>query len=146
MSNKIVHSKVESKQILASISSLEQRVIALREQVSPENTLVTPLQRAKDCYRKRRLRGMMFESAYLFADPAWDILIDLFIASEEDQRISVSSACIGSAVPTTTALRYIKTLEEQGHIRRHQDPCDARRIFMSLTPTSAEKLKTYFSD
>jgi hypothetical protein len=109
MSNKIVHSKVESKQILASISSLEQRVIALREQVSPENTLVTPLQRAKDCYRKRRLRGMMFESAYLFADPAWDILIDLFIASEEDQRISVSSACIGSAVPTTTALRYIKT-------------------------------------
>jgi hypothetical protein len=35
----------------------------------------------------------------LFADPAWDILLDLYAARLEQQRVAVSSLCIAAAVP-----------------------------------------------
>ena len=38
----------------------------------------------------------------LFGEPAWDILLDLYIANVENKPVSVSSACIGSAAPPTT--------------------------------------------
>lgn len=147
MSYNFHYSGSETNQISALITSLETRVVALQSQVTPVgHNPISPLQRAKDYYRKRRLREQWFENPHLFADPAWDILIDLFIASEEGQQISVSSACIASGVPASTALRWIKILEDTGHIARHQDPSDARRIFISLSERSVTTVRAYFSD
>jgi len=81
----------------------------------------------------------------LFADPAWDMLLDLFLAHHSQLRISVSSLCIASNVPTSTALRWLKTLEEQGLISRRVDPLDARRHFIDLTQSAVEALTRYFS-
>lgn len=146
MSDTYNHSKFEYARILATLSSLEERLFPLQDETPVSFEPTTSLQRAKEYYRKRRLRERMFESPDLFADPAWDILIDLFIAYEEGKEISVSSVCIASAVPPTTALRWIKILEETGNILRYQDPSDARRIFISLSEASVEKLRAYFSD
>ncbi len=111
MSKDIDHLTSQFTRIATTLSSIETRVAALHGEALPHgHTAPTPLQRAKEYYRKRRLRERMFGNPDLFADPAWDILIDLFIASEEGRKISVSSACIASAVPTTTALRWIKIL------------------------------------
>jgi hypothetical protein len=52
--------------------------------------------------RARRLRNQFFADE-LFADPAWDMLLDLFAAGLEKRRVSVSSLCIAAAVPPTTA-------------------------------------------
>jgi DNA-binding MarR family transcriptional regulator len=147
MSNDASHLNYEFERIATALCSIENRFAALQEQALP-NTLhsTTPLQRAKEYYRKRRLRDRMFADPNLFADPAWDILIDLYIASEEGRGISVSSACIASAVPVTTALRWIKILEQGGHISRHEDPSDARRVFMSLTESAAKTVREFFSD
>jgi len=60
---------------------------------------------ARQTYDDRRRRNKIFQSEELFGEPAWDILLDLFIAAKERRRVSVTSACIGSAVPSTTALR-----------------------------------------
>ena len=131
----------------SALTSIEARIVALQEQTTP--TVInqtTPLQRAKEYYRKRRSRERIFGRSDLFADPAWDILIDLFIAYEEGQGISISSACIASAVPTTTALRWLKLLEEEGHISRINDPSDARRVNLYLSETSANKVRQFFSD
>lgn len=147
MSYNFHYSGTETNQISAMITSLETRVVALQSQVTPVVlNPISPLQRAKEYYRKRRLREQMFENPDLFADPAWDILIDLFIASEEGHQISVSSACIASGVPASTALRWIKILEDTGHIARHQDPSDARRIFISLSERSVTTVRAYFCD
>jgi hypothetical protein len=35
----------------------------------------------------------------LFKDPAWDILLDLYVARADGRGISVSSACIASGAP-----------------------------------------------
>src|SRR4051794_8302330 len=59
--------------------------------------------------KARNLRSR-FLPADLFADPAWDILLELLRAEAAQQRISVSNLCIAANAPPTTALRYIKTM------------------------------------
>ena len=63
--------------------------------------------------RARRLRDQYFRGD-LFADPAWDMLLDLMAARIEKNRVAVSSLCIAAAVPATTALRWIKALTDRG--------------------------------
>ncbi len=82
--------------------------------------------------RARRLRAEFFEGD-LFADPAWDMLLDLYAADLEHRQISVSSLCIAAAVPPTTALRWIGTLNEAGLFDRRADPSDRRRAYIALS-------------
>ena len=59
-------------------------------------------------YRARRDRDVMFDGhGRLFGEPAWDILLDLYIAYHEKSAVSVSSVCIAAAVPATTGLRHL---------------------------------------
>lgn len=69
----------------------------------------------------------------LFGDPAWDILLDLYAAGLEGRTVSVTSACIASGAPDTTALRYLCHLEKAGLVERRQDIADGRRRFVRLT-------------
>jgi len=94
--------------------------------------------------RARRARARFF-AGELFADPAWDILLDLMAARLERKAVSVSSLCIAAAVPATTALRYIKTMTDEGLLVRQPDPMDGRRVFIELAPQTAEKMHSYLS-
>jgi len=93
--------------------------------------------------RVRRLRDQFF-ARELFADPAWDMLLDLMAARLEQSRVAVSSLCIAAAVPATTALRWIRTLTEHGLFVRRADPEDGRRIFIELSDSACEALTAYF--
>lgn len=92
--------------------------------------------------RARRLRDHFFR-AEMFADPAWDMLLDLMAARVERQRVAVSSLCIAAAVPPTTALRWIKTLCDQGLFVRVADPEDGRRVFIELSAETAAIMEAY---
>ena len=94
--------------------------------------------------RQRRLRDELFDSE-LFADPAWDMLLDLYAARLDRSRVSVSSLCIAAAVPATTALRWIKTLTETGLFERKADQHDARRIFVQLSDDATTAMHRYFA-
>lgn len=100
---------------------------------------------ARQAYEDRRRRTKIFQSEDLFGEPAWDILLDLFIAAKERRRVSVTSACIGSAVPSTTALRWIALLERQGLLMREADPADARRVYLKLSPCGYAAMLEYFA-
>lgn len=93
--------------------------------------------------RQRRMREQYFP-ADLFADPAWDMLLDLYAAWLERQPVSVSSLCIAAAVPATTALRWIKTMTDAGLFLREDDPHDGRRIFIALAEGASDALGRYF--
>lgn len=93
--------------------------------------------------RQRRMREQYFP-ADLFADPAWDMLLDLYAARLERQPVSVSSLCIAAAVPATTALRWIKTMTDAGLFLREDDPHDGRRIFIALAEGASDALGRYF--
>jgi len=95
--------------------------------------------------RARRLRGRYFAED-LFADPAWDMLLDLLQAEISHLRVPVSSLCIAAAVPATTALRWLKTMVSQGLFVRRADPHDGRRVFVELAPDASRALRRYFAD
>ncbi len=95
--------------------------------------------------RARRLRARYF-SEELFADPAWDMLLDLLQAEIAQHRVPVSSLCIAAAVPATTALRWIKTMTDAGLLQRRADPHDGRRVFVELAPATSTALHRYFGD
>lgn len=97
----------------------------------------------REIIKLRRLRERMLGED-LFADPGWDILLDLFAAQEEGQQVSVSSLCIAASVPPTTALRWITNMTEAGYLVRRQDPHDARRVYIELAESMAQRLKDYF--
>ena len=93
--------------------------------------------------RQRQLRARFFDPA-LFADPAWDMLLDLFIATGDGKRVPVTSACIGAAVPTSTALRWITQMEEAGLVERQDDNTDRRRAFIVLSDSTMTSMARYF--
>jgi DNA-binding MarR family transcriptional regulator len=95
--------------------------------------------------RARRLRARYFEEE-LFADPAWDMLLDLLQAEIAQHRVPVSSLCIAAAVPATTALRWIKSMTDTGIFRRRADPHDGRRVFVELAPSASEAMRRYFGE
>lgn len=95
--------------------------------------------------RHRQLRGKLLPE-HLFADPAWDMLLDLAAAKAEHKRVSVTSLCLASGVPMTTALRWITILSDEGLIERKEDPADRRRVFVELTDRASTAMMIYFRD
>lgn len=117
--------------IAQSLDSIVKRQKAGLAPLSIERTL-----------KLRRLREELFPPG-LFADPAWDILLDLYLAEMTGRRVSISSAAIASAVPPTTALRWIKLLVDLGLIIRVPDPHDRRRIDLVLTDAAKSSLSAW---
>lgn len=124
------------------IHDVARKLLRLSEQLKelpapqgakPES--VTPakiLKYAENLYNLRRQRENFFDKS-LFGEPAWDLLLDLFIQGERGKQVSISSACVGAAVPTTTALRWVTTLMTKGLLCRVTDDTDARRSILKLT-------------
>lgn len=94
---------------------------------------------------QRQLRQRYFERE-LFADPAWDILLDLAAARAEHRRVSVTSLCIAAAVPATTALRWITQMTAMGILIREPDADDRRRAFIALSDRAADAIARYFDE
>ncbi|WCT75052.1 hypothetical protein PQ455_07505 [Sphingomonas naphthae] len=104
-----------------------------------------PVEIANRLLRIRRRREAVLGKG-LFADPAWDMLLDLFVAEAAGRRISVSSACLASAVPPTTALRHLVLLEARGLIERRPAKADGRRINVALSPSALAELSALLTD
>ncbi len=93
--------------------------------------------------RVRNARNQFFEKGF-FSDPAWDILLDLTAARAEHKRVSVTSLCIASGAPATTALRWINLMIERGLLLKVEDDVDRRRAFVSLSEPTADAMARYF--
>lgn len=89
--------------------------------------------------RLRRQREALFGTE-LFADPAWDMILDLTASRLERADVAISSLCIAAAVPPTTALRWIRTLTELRIFERRSDASDGRRIFVALADDAAARV------
>ncbi len=95
-------------------------------------------------YRVRRTRDHYFPRQ-LFGEPAWDILLDLYINHGQGRKVSVSSLCVASMVPATTALRYIAMLEDQGLLRKIASEHDRRVSLVELTDEGCVAMEAYMT-
>jgi DNA-binding MarR family transcriptional regulator len=95
---------------------------------------------AREEYANRDARFQVLPREIL-AEPAWDMLLDLYINGALNRRVSVTSACIASRVPPTTALRWLCVLERLDLVEREPDPTDSRRSWVVLTALARQKME-----
>ena len=98
--------------------------------------------RVMQVIQSRQARDRHFPQ-HLFADPAWDMLLDLTLAKLSSKEISVSSVCLAAGVPQSTALRRLQDLERSGLVRRRRDRDDRRRIFVELAEDAMQRILRY---
>lgn len=127
---------------LARLASMKEGPIL--PAVATDRSAAETARSLREIIRKRQVRKQFFP-AELFADPAWDIMLDLAAARLEGKQVSVSSLCIAADVPTTTALRWIKGMTDAGMLARRSDPGDGRRSFIDLSDEAAEAMERYIA-
>jgi hypothetical protein len=52
----------------------------------------------------------------LFAEPAWDLLLELFLADAEGRRLTARQVCERSNIPPTVMARWLKHLSQNGYV------------------------------
>lgn len=102
------------------------------------------LAKAKAIYDSRRRRAEFFNDQY-FGEPAWDMLLDLFISFQAGREVDVTSISIASAAPPTTALRWLGILEAAGMVLRRDSGNDKRRTYIELSDQGLIAMKSYLS-
>ncbi len=102
------------------------------------------LENAKAMMRRRLLRQQLLGAPELFGDPAWEMLVDLFIRECERRPISVSALCVTPSIPMSSAVRLCQKLSDAGLILRIPDLYDGRRTFVRLSPETSRRIRAYF--
>nr|WP_232474050.1 hypothetical protein [Sphingomonas sp. MA1305] len=90
-------------------------------------------------------RAARFEHlpADLFHEPAWDMLLALFVAHEERRTMNVKTLVSTAAAPVTTSQRWIDHLHKLKLIDRVIDPIDRRRMEISLSDSGHSAVLAY---
>ncbi|MFN3457358.1 MAG: hypothetical protein ACK4Z8_07255 [Novosphingobium sp.] len=133
----------KDKARLAAINTLISELLAApsdeeeaRSRIPTTDELVA---NAKACVRARRQRQDLFPGIQV-ADPAWDLMLELFIYDAENRRISVTGLGLAANVPGATVLRWLAMFQEAGLIVREPDALDRRRIWIHLTEAGRERI------
>lgn len=92
----------------------------------------------------RRGRRRRYFPSITIGEPCWDMLLDLAAARLENKQISTSSACYGSGVPQSTALRWLKVMEDEGLVLRVPAADDKRKSFIEISETGLTALERYY--
>ncbi len=104
---------------------------------APTEELVRSIQQA-------RLDRIRFFPPQLFADPAWDMLLELYAAQLAELEVSVADLCIASNAPATVALECLSALERERLVERQTDPVDERRFTLTLSDRAIRAFSDYF--
>jgi hypothetical protein len=97
---------------------------------------------AQEDYANRRRRDRIFRAG-VFAEPAWDMLLDLYVQKHFGRAVSIHSLCIAAAVPPTTALRWIAKLVDRGLVLRIPSRRDNRVVHVALTADGRAEMEQY---
>lgn len=91
----------------------------------------------------RQARKAVFASS-IFGEPAWDMLLTLYVAEQEGLRLTVTRLAEQSDAPLTTAIRWIDYLDQSKLVTRRPHVHDGRVVLVELTDAARAKLESYF--
>lgn len=102
------------------------------------------VEHARQVARRRAKRARFFDPGML-GEPAWDILLLLYI--EEGERLLRTShvTTAGETAPTT-GLRWLNYLESKELVTRQSSRTDGRVEYVYLTDKARNALDSYFSE
>lgn len=127
-------------------SSLTLRSPTLRSAIPwprPEISAAA-LANARIVTHRRLLRQQLIGAPELFGDPAWEMLVDLFLHEGQGKDLSIGALCVPVGLPTSSALRLVQKLCDADILQRIDDPVDGRRSIIRLAPAISHRLRAYF--
>lgn len=92
-----------------------------------------------------RKRRSQFLSKSVFGEPAWDMLLALYVADFAGEELTVGKLINLTETPQTTALRWIDYLEKERLVVRQVDPDNRRVVLMQLLEKGQDVLDSYLS-
>jgi hypothetical protein len=91
-----------------------------------------------------RKRRRFFVDIDTIGEPGWQIILDMFVHDFSGKSVSITSACMASGCPSSTALRYVAILENASLVERHPSKTDKRVSYLTLTRNCRIALHDYF--
>ena len=111
---------------------------------APEERIARAIERVSATVELRKRRDTTY-GAEFFGEPAWDILLDLFLERAEGRKTNSMSAATSSRAPITTALRYLGILEKRGLITKSVANHDMRVHYVWLRDETFEWMVELFT-
>ena len=101
--------------------------------------------RAERLYAERRRRDALFPDG-LFGEPAWDLLLAMFVARDRNQAMILCKAYKAAGVTDTTGRRLLDRMEADGLITRRRAPRSRKMRIVELTDRAVERLTDYLAN
>ena len=99
---------------------------------------------AERFYAERRRRDAFFPDG-LFGEPAWDLLLAMFVARDRNQPMILCKAYRAAGVTDTTGRRLLDRMEADGLITRRRAPRSRKMRIVELTDLAIERLTDYLA-
>ncbi|WP_300973148.1 MarR family transcriptional regulator [Sphingomonas sp. LHG3406-1] len=135
--------------VVAELVNLLQQITATKaptmaaDHKRPDERRGTTRRLAQSEINIRRARLSYFSPA-LFGEPAWDILLLLYTHDDAAAPLTTSQLSELTAVPLTTAIRWLDYLESSAFITRERKLSDRRSVCVELTRKAELSLEDYF--
>ena len=100
--------------------------------------------RADHLYAERRRRDDLFPDG-LFSEPAWDLMLALFIARDKGQTLILCKAYRAAGVSDTTGRRLLDRMEADGLVTRRRAPRSRKMRVVELTDEAVRRLIDYLT-
>lgn len=97
---------------------------------------------ARQILTGRKERDRYFDPI-LFSNPAWDILLTLYVADAEGRSVTVLDSCTASIVPQSVALRWLGYLKQEEMVIEIPDPARPRRTLICLSNQARLTISSY---
>jgi hypothetical protein len=97
---------------------------------------------ARQTLMGRQQRNRYFDPV-LFSNPAWDLLLNLYVAAAEERALGVLDCCAGSTVPQAVALRWLSFLKDKGMVVELPDTMHSRRTLVRLSDEAQSTMSSY---
>lgn len=81
----------------------------------------------------------------LFAEPAWEILLEVYSFEILSCAVTQSEILARIGVPVTTSLRWMKMLEAKDLVARMPMSEESTEVLVTLTPAGVKAMDGYFS-
>lgn len=137
------------KDLTAKLSAVAEEFSGRAERVDDrvpdqqgERGRSSSLDMAQTLIDQRRMRRRFLPDD-LFHEPAWDMLLALYLAWHANKVMNVKTLVSAADAPVTTSQRWIDHLAKLGLVTRVVDPTDRRRIEVTLSQTGLEAIDGY---
>lgn len=125
------------------IQKTAQTVISPQnDQSSRQHDVLVAMARSE--LKARQRQKEIFSEGEVFGEPAFEILLDVYIACAEDRPVTATQVCANAGVSATIGARHMAILERQGLISRHRCTSDFRCTYVRPTRLGTAKVNEFY--